>query len=221
MTSGHVDPARLQGEALRRWYLRTADEIQAERASAARGAYDAFFRRPDRAASSVDNGDPGLAAPALAKTSAARSAASVRSLKQHDDGGNQPFGAMGGGRTRAYVQVEPKSPWFWDYWSPRGCANCHGYTPDTLPPVGGHSPLPPSHSRRSGGAGGSGGSEPRPEKRECALQYARDSTICGRLRHPSDIAICRSTASDRRAYCNKPDGTIGVPHLETKGGRRR
>ena len=28
------------------------------------------------------------------------------------------------------------------------------------------------------------------------------------------------TAMERHAYCRRPDGTIGHPHLETKGGRR-
>ena len=73
-----------------------------------------------------------------------------------------------------------------DYWTPRGCANCHGYTPDTLPPIGG----------------------------------ASDSAICGRLRNPDDIRICRSTASERSAFCRRRDGFIGFPSLETRGGRR-
>jgi hypothetical protein len=122
-----------------------------------------------------------------------------------------------------HVQVAATSPGFWDYWSPRGCANCHGYTPGTLPPVGGHSPLPPGYSPRSGGANGPGGSSQpdRRDKKECDLQYDSDSQICGRLPSPRDVAICRESASRRYAHCLTPDGTIGFPPLETKGGRRR
>lgn len=38
MTFGQVDSARLQGEALRQWYLRTPHEIEAERAAASKAA---------------------------------------------------------------------------------------------------------------------------------------------------------------------------------------
>ena len=120
-----------------------------------------------------------------------------------------------------FVQQAAASPGFWDYWSPRGCANCHGYTPGTLPPVGGQSPLPPNYSPRSGGASGQGGSQPdRRDKKECEQQLESDSQICGRLPRREDVAICRGTASERYAYCRRPDGTIGFPRLETKGGRR-
>src|SRR5688572_25372841 len=38
-----VDPARLEGEALTRWYLRTPHEIEAERNSAQEQRYREFF----------------------------------------------------------------------------------------------------------------------------------------------------------------------------------
>ena len=54
MAFGQVDPARLEGEALRRWYARSPDEIDDERKRAAATRYDSFFsptrrERPDRA----------------------------------------------------------------------------------------------------------------------------------------------------------------------------
>jgi hypothetical protein len=39
-----VDPASLEGEALRRWYLRTPDQIENERWAAADRNYETFFR---------------------------------------------------------------------------------------------------------------------------------------------------------------------------------
>jgi hypothetical protein len=49
MASGQIDPARLEGEALRRWYLRSPDEIDAERRQAADRAHDEFTSlRPRR-----------------------------------------------------------------------------------------------------------------------------------------------------------------------------
>lgn len=47
MASGQIDPARLQGEALQRWYLRSPAEIEEERRVAADRAYENFFGRPD------------------------------------------------------------------------------------------------------------------------------------------------------------------------------
>ncbi|WP_337185320.1 HNH endonuclease signature motif containing protein [Phenylobacterium sp.] len=41
-----VDPASLEGEALRRWYLRTPDEIDAERRATADQRYQDFYNRP-------------------------------------------------------------------------------------------------------------------------------------------------------------------------------
>lgn len=46
MTYGQVDPARLQGDAFRQWYLRTPAEIEGERAAAAERAYNTFFSQP-------------------------------------------------------------------------------------------------------------------------------------------------------------------------------
>jgi hypothetical protein len=146
---------------------------------------------------------------------------SMATLDPEGSAGFRPASASGASSGANYVQLAAASPSFWDYWSPRGCANCHGYTPGTFPPIGGQSPIPPSYSPRSGEANGSGGSQPdRRDKKECDQQYQSDSQICGQLFRPSDRAICRETASERYAYCLRPDGTIGFPHLETKGGRR-
>ena len=43
MPEGQVDPARLEGEALRRWYMRSRDEIEQERQAHQARRYEAFF----------------------------------------------------------------------------------------------------------------------------------------------------------------------------------
>jgi hypothetical protein len=222
MTFGQVDPARLQGEALRRWYLRTPDEIEAERAATAEDAYKRFFSLPNSgAASDLDSAMKGTAAPASGRLTVGGASASFGPDQDYRVGGPEPLSSGAGGRASPYVQVAATSPGFWDYWSQRGCANCHGYTPGTLPPIGGHLPLPPGYSPRSGRSDRQGGTQPdRRDKRECEQQLESDTEICGRLPRRDDIAICRATASDRYAYCRRPDGTIGFPHLETRGGRR-
>lgn len=190
MALGQTDPARLQGEDLRRWYSRTPAEIVAERTAAAKQAYNTFFSRLGGEVLS----DLG-ASPAITPAS------------------SNPRGAP--------APVAAPSRGFWNYWSPQGCASCHGYTPGTLPPLGGQSPLPPTYSPRSGGANGQGGSRPhRDDREECHQQYASDSQICARLRSPRDIAICRDTASKRYANCLPIDGRLDFPALETRGGRR-
>lgn len=52
MTDGQIDPARLSGEALRRWHLRSPEEIERERAALAARRYADFF-------GSSASGDPG------------------------------------------------------------------------------------------------------------------------------------------------------------------
>lgn len=223
MTVGQVDPARLQGDALRRWYLRTPREIEAERAAAAADAYKVFFARPNgRPVSGFGNAAQGAVEPAADKLSPVGNTASILPVQKYHTGGYDPHSPTTEGRAVSDVQLAARSLGFWDYWSPRGCANCHGHTPDALPPVGGQSPLPPDYSPRVGSGSGQGGSRPeRRDKMECEQQLESDTQICGRLPRRDDIAICRKTASERYAYCRKPDGAIGFPHLETRGGRRR
>jgi hypothetical protein len=52
MPARQVDPARLDGEALARWYRRSPQEVEQEREMASRRAYDAFFVRNGASASS-------------------------------------------------------------------------------------------------------------------------------------------------------------------------
>ena len=211
MAFGQIDPARLEGDALRRWYLRPPADIEAERRQNAASTYDSFFSQqtgdltPHKDSHRQDETPDGYL---------------WSSWQQHEDGrwrGERADRQPPEGRYQ--LAASPRG--FWDYWSPKGCQNCHGYTPDTLPPIGGHSPLPPNHSPRTGGGSGDSGAQPRGgDKKECDQQAASDSQICGRLQSPKDIAICRETASRRYAHCLRPDGTTGFPPLETKGGRR-
>lgn len=43
MAEGQVDPARLQGEALRRWYVRSPADLEEERGAATQRRYDSYF----------------------------------------------------------------------------------------------------------------------------------------------------------------------------------
>jgi hypothetical protein len=43
MAFGQIDPARLEGDALTRWYLRSPADIEEEKRQRAEQAYNAFF----------------------------------------------------------------------------------------------------------------------------------------------------------------------------------
>jgi hypothetical protein len=47
MAYGQIDPARLDGDALRQWYLRSPDDIEQERQEAAAQRYRDFFGAND------------------------------------------------------------------------------------------------------------------------------------------------------------------------------
>jgi hypothetical protein len=172
MASGQIDPARLQGEALRRWYLRSPEEIEEERRRAADRAYESFFGNSE--------GPPSSPRDSIADASPRRMQMAAASARG-----------------------------FWDYWSPKGCGNCHGYTPETLPPVGGHTPFPPDRSERRGGSDGS-----RPPKGEwsdrpqCNQQFEEDRRICRKAKSPD----CWERSHIRLEHCDRT-GDVSIPPL--------
>ena len=54
MAGSQVDPSRLQGEALRKWYLRSPPEIEREQQAAAQRRYNDYFGGSRHAAASED-----------------------------------------------------------------------------------------------------------------------------------------------------------------------
>lgn len=200
MAFGQTDPARLEGSALRRWYLRSPAEIEDERLRRADQARQQFYggiralREPD---------SPNLAN-RLVRVNASDEAASASRVVV-DDGSAAPVKAT------AFQGAKPQG---------RGenCLSCHIPPPPPLPgmlPPFGKLPVPRGfptfRDLKEGMPGG-----PRNEGRnECELQEKRDRDICGRQPTMQDKAICHASASERRAYCEKPGGTIGHPALDT------
>jgi len=216
MAFSPVDPSSLQGEALSRWYRRSPDEIEQEQQAVQAQKYDAFFGRTEPI------GPPAtLRAPAYQGSSAAIGDGPTWEAKctTRWQGQDRPAGGPTPHRQSRPYQLAAA---FHSAAAPGivNCPTCHGRIPSPLPfpfpflpggPFFRDTPSPPS----------GGGSQPdRRDKKECDLQYDSDSQICGRLPSARDIAICRATASERYAHCLRPDGTIGFPHLETRGGRR-
>jgi len=99
---------------------------------------------------------------------------------------------------------------FGDYWSVPGCANCHGYTPTSLPPIGGHFPFPPNYSPRSGGSDGASSSNPRwSERPQCHQQFETDRKICQKARNSK----CWENSNKRLEYCDRT-GEVTIPPLK-------
>jgi hypothetical protein len=193
MASGQIDPARLQGDALRRWYLRSPVEIENERRLAAAEAYDAFFSRVEDGAS---------------RNAEAR--AYGREVDWPPIGHRtkglpaEPIATHG---SKYQLTAPAGSPGFWDHWSIRGCSNCHGYTPETLPPIGGHSPFPPIFERRGGRSDGSAGAR-WSDRPQCNQQFEADRKICQNAKSPQ----CWENSNRRLSHCSST-GEVGIPPL--------
>lgn len=152
MAYGQIDPARLHGEALRRWYERSPAELEAARETSAAKRHAKFFDQLPH-----EEPDERSASP-TGRSQARVDGPSPASLNMYQPAAASP------------------SPGFWDYWSFRGCRSCHGYTPKTLPPVGGHSPFRRDNSVHRGDAG-------RPRPRRSLGTTASLRTATG-FRHP-------------------------------------
>jgi hypothetical protein len=195
MALGQIDPARLQGDALVRWYLRSPAEIEEERRRDSARSHDAFFSRP--------RDDQ------IFKSSPAGASAAPWGPVGDERGSNDPRSP----RERLRLAAA-NSRGLWDYWGFRGCQSCHGYTPETLPSYGGHSPFPPNYSPRSGSSGGSSPRPRRDEHEQCEIQDQNDRRICGNQPMPQDRAICHASATQRRAHCDRFD-ELEYPALDT------
>jgi hypothetical protein len=237
MAFGQIDPARLNGDALRRWYMRSPADIEQERQQAAAQRYEDFFgdsggadagREPPVNSPHIDPGvNPGFETPTEHAdpefTSVPPGNQGLRSVSTPAERpaswevGYDPSALVVGTAGKGSYQLAAASSSLWDYLSPGGCANCHGYRPGTLPPVGGQSPLPPSYSPRTGGGGNGGGgggssrSVPRREwsdKPQCNQQFNNDRKICQRAHN----YLCWENQMKRLATCNETD-LIGIPQL--------
>lgn len=213
MAFGQIDPARLEGDALRRWYLRSPAEIGEERQQALSHTHDAFFSsRNDDESSVLDPKFQGR----LASTPG--NAAGQWTSPRDDRWRAENASPQAPSSRYQMVAASPRG--FLDYWGFKGCQNCHGYRPETLPPYRGHFPFPSDYSLRSGRSDGSrgrsegegsGGRNPK----QCAVQYENDSSICRRLPAAAARQRCWKSAAGREAYCIKSKGEVGYPRLIT------
>lgn len=228
MADRQVDPSRLQGEALRRWYLRSPDDIAQQRQAAAALRYDDFFgitRRTDPNPGfrpEIENpaSNPGLG---LASRSEAPRQDVEPGFAWAQVGPNRwssrPASSSSGFHPNDSLQLGDAN----DHQtgmrlaaSGSFCAACHSSGLPPPPPVLAN---PPDWPRWTPGPDLTPRKPAKPHPAQCAMQNMRDSRICSR--EPGDAwkSVCLQSASDREAHCIATDGEVGWPPLETHDRR--
>lgn len=211
MAFGQIDPARLEGDALTRWYLRSPADIEEEKRRAANAAYDAFFSQPEDPQS--DGGPEPAPMPAAAPDDRG---STVADLHWRQTGPNRFTGErasepvpVSGADTNGFQLAAATFP-TWGRWPIMGCTNCHNPQSGDLLPGSIPGPRPPMFSPRDGGSGGGSSSRPGEwsDKQQCNQQFINDRRICQR----TGSAQCWENQMNRLDYCNRT-GLIGKPPL--------
>lgn len=212
MNSVQTDPARLRGEALRRWYLRTPSQLQADRAAAADAAYDDFFNPPDRM--SADDARPlrGSAMRPLTWTMTPNDG--VKDLfypadRISTDGSLPRAGQADSGHFRKVVMPEMSA----SQWTLRGCVICHGRQ---QPPPGAVGRVP-EYSPFTRDGSGDGRRAPRKrDRKECDEQYDEDLEVCPRIPSAKARSDCWKQVNKRYGNC-VASGVLDNPPLFPNG----
>lgn len=217
MAYGQIDPARLDGDALTRWYLRSPADIEQARQDAAAQSYEDFFGNLDRS-------DDGSSSAANQRSAPEDDLRASPPPSEFDVPPRPPSPGAGSGED-SYLEdgvyrpgqndgrSTPAADTVWN------CPTCHGRLP--LPPqIQPLQPLfryfPPS----SGSSSPQPGRDPYPQ---CEKQERADRGICAQQPTEPAKAVCNASATDRREWCETHQGEIGSPDLFTarrKDGRR-
>ena len=217
MAFSQLDPARLEGDALKQWYLRSPAEIEAARDATRTQRYQTFVA-----------GIRSVGAPERSETGAARTINASEGYGIGHGSTAQPswledtlLVRRGGNDTRpgqVQIGLVPRKA----ATSVAGitdCVGCHGRAPPLFPfPVpfrpGGFpvfregSPQPPSKP-------------PERDRKQCDLQYEFDTDICTGQVKAESKAVCHESAAERLAHCLRFGG-VDTPALRTfPRGRRK
>lgn len=210
MAYSPVDPARLEGEALRRWYLRSPEEVEQERQAAKAQRYDEFFaitrpfqRGPLHEATGAQQ-PADLEADEILWTSANGHGNRWRGERVSQGYANnapdqhRAMSRLDGGRRGQGVG------------DIGDCVSCHGRLAPPFPfpfPTWGTPSLrdapasPPS-------------TPPERDRKQCEIQLQRDTETCNQQPNNAAKAVCHGTASKRYAHCGLT-GEVGEPDLFT------
>jgi hypothetical protein len=205
MAGGQIDPARLDGDALTQWYLRSPAEIEQERQAAAAQRYADFFGTTGEPGSQTSGISPDRSLPDPNGSQSGHAGVErVGPDGRFDDGVYRP------GQDDA--QLTPTAATIWN------CPTCHGVVPPApipvplLPLYWKFSKFPPPGGPPSSEEGSSAGNHPP----QCAIQYDNDSNVCREVPKADARQRCWKSAADREAYCIHSKGEVGYPNLITK-----
>lgn len=211
MAYGQIDPARLEGDALRRWYLRSPADIEEERRSAAAQCYDRFFSDDDRPAQDMQR-ERLILQPSTGDFSGTHSRGRFAGPEAW------PQDVSWSDKTAPqHAAVNQSASSASSHATPESCVTCHGRLPPRLPPL----PLPPPFGPFPWPIGpfpqfrdipGARPERPDRDRKQCEMQELRDRGICSQQPTEKARAVCNETASERRVHCDST-GEIGEPDL--------
>lgn len=214
MAYSQLDPARLQGAALTRWYLRSPADIERERQEAADQKYKDFFapKQPPPLAAEVtpvvSSAPLGNAPPILWAASGPNrwsgQAVTSNSFRPFEAlAANGPQGRIAG----PGAQTPPADDHM--------CRACHWGGVPPLPPgvIPSFRDIPPSSPS-------SPSKPPEPDRKQCEQQLQSDTDICAQQPNNASKGICREDAMKRYAHCRRT-GEVNEPYLFTVGGMPR
>lgn len=211
MAYSQLDPARLQGAALTRWYLRSPADIERERQEAADQKYKDFFapkQPPPLAAEAtpVVTSAPLERAPPILWAASGPNRWIGQAVTSNSFHPNQTLAANGpqGRIAGPGAQTPPAG-------DDHICRACHWGGVPPLPPGGIPSfrDIPPSSPS-------SPSKPPEPDRKQCEQQLQSDTDICAQQPNNASKGICREGAMKRYAHCRKT-GEVGTPYLFTVG----
>lgn len=191
MAFGLIDPARLEGEALQRWYRRSPADLEYEREAGEAQRY-VQITAPMRPASLA------LAAEANSRTGSDRWPGAFGYGQRQLTAPAPQRGAFGHEEAqRQRVQIAAND---------HVCRSCHWGGVPPIPPRGLTSfrdvpTLPPSKP-------------PERDRKQCEIQDARDRETCGRQPNAAAKAVCNESATRRYSHCLLT-GEVDYPNLFT------
>lgn len=215
MVYSQLDPARLHGAELTRWYLRSPADIERERQEATDQKYKDFFApattspfatdRSQVANSGDVENEPSTLWFASGPNRWSNQAATPNAFRPNEAlaANGSPGTALGAGARARPVGGDPI------------CRACHGGGVPPLPPGGIFSfrDIPPSSPS-------SPSKPPEPDRKQCEQQLQADTDICSQQPNNASKGICREDAMKRYAHCRKT-GEVNTPYLFTVGGMPR
>ena len=211
MAYSQLDPARLQGDALTRWYTRSPTDIEQGRQEAAAQKHKDFFAPTRPSPFAADTGQ--VTAPTGVGDEPSRLwiASGPNRWSSQAAAPNNFYPSQALAADGSPGRASSAGPRTWPAGGDHICRACHWGGVPPLPPGGIFSfrDIPPSSPS-------SPSTPPEPDRKQCEQQLQSDTDICGQQPNNASKGICREDAMKRYAHCRKT-GAVNEPYLFTVG----